>query len=73
MNKQNPSRGMHLGLGVVSIFIIVVFTLQNSELVTVNFLFWKLEMSRVILILAVLLIGFILGYLFHSLRKRQLN
>jgi len=73
MNKQNPSRGIHLGLGVVSIFIIVVFTLQNSESVAVNFLFWKLEMSRVILILVVLVIGFILGYIFHSLRRKKIS
>lgn len=69
MNTKSHSQKFHLSIGLISLITIVIFTLQNSEVVTVSFLFWKLEMSRVILILIVLLIGFLLGYIFHGTRK----
>lgn len=71
MNKKILLERYHLILGIISVFFIIIFTLQNSETVTVNLLFWKMEMSRIILILVVLLIGFLLGYIFHGARKKQ--
>jgi len=70
MNKNNIISKFHIFVGIISLFLIVTFTLQNSEVVSLNFLFWKLEMSRVVLILMVLLIGFLLGYILRSLQKR---
>ena len=70
MNKKMVTEKYHLPIGIISIFFIIILTLQNSEIVTVNLLFWKLEISRIVLILAVLFIGFILGYIFHGVRKK---
>ena len=42
--------------------LLIVLVVQNAEVVTVSLLFWKLEMSRVILILLTALTGFICGY-----------
>ncbi|MFC1589136.1 lipopolysaccharide assembly protein LapA domain-containing protein [Pseudomonadota bacterium] len=70
MNNQSHPHKYHLILGIIGVFSVVIFTLQNSEVVTVNFLFWRVEMSRVLLILVVLLIGFLLGYIFHGVRKK---
>ena len=71
MTKNASAHNTRLILGIVALVLIVVFTLQNAAVVTVNFLFWKLEVSRVILLLIVLLIGFLLGYIFHSLRSKR--
>ena len=70
MKTKTPSRKIHLALGVISACLIVIFTMQNAEVVPVRFLFWKVEMSRVILILLLVLVGFVAGYVFHGRRKR---
>ena len=70
MNKKMITKRYYLTIGILSIFFIIILVLQNSEIVTVNLLFWKLEISRIVLILGVLFIGFILGYIFHGVRKK---
>ena len=46
--------------------LVVIFTVQNATAVTVNLLFWKLEISRSLLIFFVLIIGIITGWISHS-------
>lgn len=48
------------------LLLVVIFTVQNATAVTVNFLFWKLEISRSLLIFFVLIIGVIVGWISHS-------
>jgi len=38
-------------ISLVFVLIIVVFSLQNSEITDVNFLFWKISVSRILIIL----------------------
>jgi len=45
---------------------IVILLLQNTNYVTIKFLFWHLSMPKIILILTVFIIGFITGYLFSG-------
>ncbi len=51
---------------LILLLLIVIFTVQNAAVVTVNFLFWKLEISRALLIFFVLIIGIIVGWISHS-------
>lgn len=48
--------------GIVLLLLTVVFTLQNTEIVTINFLFWKLAISRALMIFLVLIIGILIGW-----------
>ena len=41
--------------------IFMIFILQNTEVVDIRFLFWKLSLSRVILLMGSLLIGILAG------------
>jgi len=59
----------------VSLFfvvIIVVFSLQNSEVIDVKFFIWKLSISRVLVILGSFVIGIVVGILM-SMKKRYLS
>jgi len=49
--------------------IIVIFSLQNAEITDVKFLFWKLSISRVLVILGSFAIGIFLGILISQKRK----
>ena len=51
--------------------LIVVFSLQNTEITDVKFLFWKISISRVLIILGSFTIGILVGYLIS--RKKQLQ
>lgn len=55
-------------LAVLFAIIIVVFSLQNSEITEVKFLFWKLSVSRVLIILGSFAFGVVVGIL-ASMKK----
>jgi uncharacterized integral membrane protein len=56
---------------VVLIMLAIVVIFQNRHVVSVNLLFWKAEMSQLILILLTLAIGFAGGYLTSALTGRK--
>jgi len=69
---------LKVALGTILLLLVVIFTLQNSDMVTIKFLFWSFELSRALMIFLVLtagiLIGVFLGNLPRILNKdRQLN
>jgi len=55
-----------LTLILVLIGVVLLFTLQNTQVVEVRLLFWKLSMSRVLLIFLLLAVGAILGWVANS-------
>ncbi len=58
-------------LRLIAIFacvgLIVVFTLQNTASVSVDFLFWSLTLSRALLVFLLIVIGTGFGWLLRSL------
>jgi len=49
-------------VGIILGVIFLIFLLQNTQVVSIRFLFWKLSMSRIILLPLVMLAGFIIGF-----------
>jgi len=49
--------------------ILLIILLQNTQVVSVQFLFWKISMSRIILLPIVMTIGFIIGFFLGRKRK----
>jgi uncharacterized integral membrane protein len=58
---------------VVSVLalLLIIVVVQNSQVVEITLLFWRFEMSRVILILLTTMAGFICGYLVARLTSRR--
>jgi len=50
------------------IILIIIFSLQNTELTEIKFVFWKFSISRVLVILGSFAIGILLGLLI-SMKK----
>lgn len=48
-------------LGLIFGILLFVVLLQNTQVVTLRFLFWKVTMSRIILLPLIMLTGFIIG------------
>lgn len=47
-----------IALGVLMLIVL----LQNTQVVSVRFLFWELSMSRIILLPIIMIIGFVIGF-----------
>jgi putative membrane protein len=60
------SANLRLVLGLILAGLIVLFTLQNAEVVELRFLFWTWSMPRAVMIFGVLVTGLLLGWILSS-------
>ncbi|HLG94654.1 MAG TPA: LapA family protein [candidate division Zixibacteria bacterium] len=71
MAKPEPNSGSgKLIFIAVLLFLFVVAVLQNTQPVSLKFLFWSVSMPRAILILIAALVGLIFG-IFLSVRAKK--
>ena len=50
-------------LGLALLLLVVIFIVQNAVVVDIQFLLWKLSMSRSLMIFFVLAAGIIIGWI----------
>jgi len=50
---------------------VVVFTLQNTEMISIRFLFWQFSLSLALMLFLVLGIGVLLGFLLGTYRRNE--
>lgn len=60
-----------LAVALILIGLVLVVLFQNAQVVTVRFLFWKIAMSRIILLLLTLIAGFVSGFVAAKLTGRR--
>lgn len=65
--QANPKQ---ITILVIAVLFLIVL-LQNTQVVTFSLLFWEVRMSQIILLPLMLALGFIGGYLTHSIRQRR--
>lgn len=56
---------------LILIALFMVILIQNTQVVTVQLFFWKLSMSRIILICVLMFIGFIIGFLVAKVGRKR--
>ena len=54
----------------ILIALIIVFVIQNTQVVEYRFLAWKVSMSRALLLLGTFVIGVLVGWLSRRLKQR---
>ena len=60
-----------LVITIVVLFIFAVFLVQNAQVVTVSFLFWKIEASRAIVLMITFVIGLFTGWIFPQMFRKS--
>ncbi len=55
---------------VILVIVVVLFVLQNTQVVEAQFLFWKASMSRALMLLGTFLVGIIAGWLLRRPKHR---
>ena len=58
-------------IGSIALLLMLIFVLQNMEVVSVEVLVWRIQASRIIIYLAIFLIGFFIGWIGRSLHRRK--
>ncbi len=56
---------------LVAALIVAIFAFQNTEVVELEFVVWKLSMSRALVVLGVFVLGVGAGWLGHALWQRR--
>lgn len=62
-------------IGLSLLLLVVIFIVQNATVVEIQLLFWKITMSRSLMVLLVLLTGMVIGWISagHFHRKHDLH
>lgn len=55
---------------LVLLMLLVIFTVQNYEVVKIQFLFWSFTTSRAIIIFLALFLGVVIGWLISYMSRR---
>jgi uncharacterized integral membrane protein len=58
-------------IGIIIGIIVIVFMVQNVEVVDIHFLTWTISIPRAIMILVVFVIGICLGWFIRSIGYRK--
>jgi uncharacterized integral membrane protein len=58
-----------LFIGLIA--LVLIFVIQNTQVVEFRFLFWTFAMSRALMLFGTLAIGFIAGWLLTYPKRRQ--
>jgi uncharacterized integral membrane protein len=53
------------------LILVVIFTLQNTAMVDINFIFWHFSISRALLIFVVLGAGILAGLLIGGVSRKK--
>ena len=53
--------------------LVIIFVLQNTQVVEVRLLFWTISMSRALMLFGTLVIGLIGGWLFTLPKRSKAN
>lgn len=51
--------------------VMVIFAVQNTEMVTFHFLAWTITMNRAVLVIGVFVIGILFGWLLGSIGRSK--
>jgi len=68
ITRRMKMKNMSFRLMLILIFVglAAIFIIQNVAAVEVSFLFWSIAMSRALLIVFALVIGFVSGWIVHG-------
>ncbi len=58
---------------LIVIGVIIIFSVQNTQPVVVQIFFWEIQVSLIVLIYLLLVVGFLAGITYSGLRKFSSN
>ena len=65
------AKSMKFIVGIIIGVLVIIFMVQNVEVVDITFLAWTMHLPRAIMILIVFVLGIGVGYVARGLRARK--
>ena len=59
--------------GLILGILVVIFIIQNLEIVEISFLFWTLSISRALMIFLIFSVGVILGIILRGFSDKKMD
>ena len=56
---------------LILVALVVIFVIQNTQVVEFQFLAWKVSMSRALLLLGTFIIGVVVGWMSRRMRPKE--
>ena len=63
-------RNLKMVLSLTGLALFLIFVIQNTEAVDVEFLFWSFQTRRAVLLFVVLALGIAIGWILHGWPRR---
>ena len=60
-----------LVIAIIVLFIFAIFIVQNAQVVMVSFLFWKIEASRAVVLMATFVLGLFAGWILTQMFRKS--
>ena len=60
-------------IAAIALIAVIIFAVQNLQVVEVDFLFWSLKLSKFLIILGTYLMGMLTGWGIVALAKRYVQ
>jgi uncharacterized integral membrane protein len=71
MQSQDGGKLMKFIVGIIIGILVIIFMVQNVDVVDISFLAWTMHLPRAIMILIVFVLGIGVGYVARGLRTRK--
>ncbi|MEO8233450.1 MAG: lipopolysaccharide assembly protein LapA domain-containing protein [Ignavibacteriota bacterium] len=56
---------------IILLALFIIVSLQNAEVIPIHILFWKVEISKLLIIILTLVIGLLIGMIIPGLLKKS--
>ncbi|MBT8124509.1 MAG: LapA family protein [Gammaproteobacteria bacterium] len=71
IQRRTPIEKIKLiSLGVIA-FLLAIFLIQNLKIVSINFLFWGMDLPRIVLVFIIFTTGAIFGVIIFSMYQKK--
>lgn len=68
-DQTNVSRKVKSGVVLLLLCLLMIFTLQNAESVSIAFLLWEMTLPRSLIFFVFFMVGFLCGIAFNNWKK----
>ena len=56
---------------LAAILLAVIIMVQNAQVIRMRLLFWSLDISKILLLVILLLLGFVVGYIAATMKSKS--
>ena len=68
---RGPDMNTKIIVMLTAILLAVIIMVQNTQVIRMRLLFWSLDISKILLLVILLLLGFVVGYVVATISNKK--